>query len=266
MCSIPRCARARPTWVRLRARDFAARLGRVEIVAAAVGVERAEQAMLADHLAQRLEGRGGSLLFDEEHRVDLARGVVHRDDQVHRGQSLDPHMPRSVLMQHHAAHRPTRPLLAVRRALRRRLHQPGTVQAKLRHRVAQRVVVPLVQLLVEMHDREVGILVAIKPEHPLDLLLRRPPRRGRTALVDEPSLAASLVALPPPLERANAHPQQLRRRLLGHLSRVPAVQNRRKPHLADSLANARHVHEGPSSGPPKTRHFTSYEIATLHVP
>ena len=248
----------------LRGRDFAAGLGGVKVMAAAVGVEGAEQAMLGNDLAQRREGRGGSFLFDQDHGVDPARGVVHGHDQVHRRQARDPHVPRPVLMQHQAADRPPRPLLAVRRALRRRFDQPGPVQSELRHGVAELVIVPLEQLLVEVLNREVGVLVPVEPEHPLEFLLRRPPRRRAAAPIGEPSLALRIVTLLPALEGANAHPQQLRRVLLRHLSRVPAVQNRRKPHLADSLANARHVHEGPSTGPPKTRHFTSYEITSLH--
>ena len=168
-------------------------------------------------------------------------------------------------MQHHAAHRPARPLLAVRRAFARRPDQPRPMQKRLRHRVAELVVVPLCQLIVEMLDREVGVLVPVKPKHPLDLLLRRALGRRTAPVVDQPGLPLGFVAILPALERADAHPQKLRRRLLRHLACVPAVQNRRKPHLADSLANARHVHEGPSTGPPKTRHFTSYKITSLHM-
>src|SRR5271165_2680855 len=132
---------------------------------------------------------------------------------------------------------------------------------RLRHRVAERVIMPLLHLLVEVLDREVRVLVPVKPEHPLQLLLWRTPRRRSAAPIDEPSLAVRLVALSPALERANAHPQQLRRRLLGHLSQVPTVQNRRKPHLADSLANARRVHQGP----PRASKNTSLHELRNHV-
>jgi hypothetical protein len=62
--------------------DRAAGLGREEVVAAAIGVERAEQAMLGHHLAQRHEAAHRPLLLDQEGRVDLAGGVVHRHDQI----------------------------------------------------------------------------------------------------------------------------------------------------------------------------------------
>src|SRR3978361_1352321 len=42
-------------------RDLAASLGREEVMAAPVGVERTEQAMPGDHLAQPLEASVGSL-------------------------------------------------------------------------------------------------------------------------------------------------------------------------------------------------------------
>jgi hypothetical protein len=79
-------------------------------------------------------------------------------------------------MQQHSHHPTPRPLLAVRRALRRRLHQAGAMQMQLGHRVAQRVVVPLAQLLVEMLHREAAVEVAIQTQHPLDLGHRRSPQ------------------------------------------------------------------------------------------
>src|SRR5690606_8247364 len=52
---------------------LAAGPGRVEVVAAAVGVEAAGQAAGREGLHQRAEARGGPLLGDEEGRVNLAR-------------------------------------------------------------------------------------------------------------------------------------------------------------------------------------------------
>jgi hypothetical protein len=47
---------------------------------------------------------------------------------------------------------------------------------QLGHRVAQRVVVPLAQLLVEMLHREPAVELAIQAQHPLDLRHRSVPR------------------------------------------------------------------------------------------
>jgi hypothetical protein len=80
-------------------------------------------------------------------------------------------------MQHHSHHRTPRPLLAVPRPRLRRHHQTRPMQMQLGHRVAQRVVVPLAQLLVEVLHREAAVDVAIQAQHPLDLRHRRAARR-----------------------------------------------------------------------------------------
>jgi hypothetical protein len=79
-------------------------------------------------------------------------------------------------MQHHAHHRTPWRLLAMRRPRLRRRHQTGSMQMQLGHRVAQRVVVPLGQLFVEMLHREPAVQLAIQTQHPLDLLHRRTAR------------------------------------------------------------------------------------------
>ena len=54
----------------------------MEIVAAAVGVELAEQPVLRDHLAQRAKARRGALLRHKKARVDRAGRVAERDHQI----------------------------------------------------------------------------------------------------------------------------------------------------------------------------------------
>jgi hypothetical protein len=78
-------------------------------------------------------------------------------------------------MQQHPHQRTPRPLLAVCRPLARGQHQTGAMQMQFGHRIAQRVVVPLTQLLVEMLHREAAIEVPIQTQHPLDLSNRRTP-------------------------------------------------------------------------------------------
>jgi len=75
---------------RLLLRHLAARLGRHEVVAAAVGVERAEQAVAPDRLGQAQKARDRALLLDQKGRVDLVVGIVHRDDQVARRRLGEP--------------------------------------------------------------------------------------------------------------------------------------------------------------------------------
>jgi hypothetical protein len=77
--------------------DLPARLGGDEVVARPVGVERARQALRADHLGQCSEGAQGAFLVDQRAwlpaptsvvgaerrgRVDLGCGIVHGHDQV----------------------------------------------------------------------------------------------------------------------------------------------------------------------------------------
>ena len=95
---------ARPTWVGLSLSTLR-QLGRVPVVAGPVGIERAEQPALPDHLEKCPEARHRALLLDEEGRVDLARGVVHGDDQVERRLAGEPLMARAVLVHHHAGER-----------------------------------------------------------------------------------------------------------------------------------------------------------------
>jgi hypothetical protein len=95
-----------------------------------------------------------------------------------------PPADRFAMMQHHADHRTTRPLLAVRRARLRPLHQALTVQMQLRNRVAQRVVVPFGQLFVEMFHCEATVEITIQTQHPFDLSHRRTAQgRSQTTVV-----------------------------------------------------------------------------------
>ena len=153
----------------------------VEIVAAAVGVERAEEAAVGDHLGERPEARGGALLRHQEGRADLARRVVERDHQVERRAAGEPGMACGVLVQEHARQRPPRPLAPVRPAPRRALHQPRCLQRLPRHRVAEPVAVPRLQVLVEVLHREALIHLRIERPRPRELASSAPAaaRAGR---------------------------------------------------------------------------------------
>ena len=226
--------------------DLAASLGRPEIVAAAIGVERAEQAVARDHLAQAAKGRGRALLIDQEGRVDRAGGVIQGDHQIVLAPiARQPGVGRGVLMQHHADHRPARPLLAVRRALRRRPHQARAMQMHLGHRVAQLVAVALHQLLMEVLHRELTIVRPVKPQHPLDLGLRRPPTRGPKPTVGQASSSLVVQPVTPAPKRPVADPQHLRRRFLAKLTPLVSSQQVLEPHPSYALVDARPVHPHP---------------------
>ena len=51
-------------------------------MAAPVAVEAAEQAVRPDHIVYPLQAAPRAFLLNEEHRVVLAGGIVHGDDQI----------------------------------------------------------------------------------------------------------------------------------------------------------------------------------------
>ena len=77
--------RQRPAELRrVRAVDLAARLRRMEVVAAAIGVQRAEQAVARNRLAHAVKAACSSFLLAEEHRQVLTGRVFQRYHQVSR--------------------------------------------------------------------------------------------------------------------------------------------------------------------------------------
>jgi hypothetical protein len=205
-----------------RLRHLAAAFRREEIMAAPVGVERAEQTVPRHHLTQAAKTRRGALLIHQEGRIELAGGVLHRHHQVvaarHAGQ---PGVRRGILMQHHSHHRTARPLLAMRRARRRPLQQAGAMQVQLGHRVTQRIVVPLAQLLVEVFDREAAVDITIQAQHPLNLQHRGPPQRRTQATVRQTLQPRIAVTVAPAPKRPLADPKQRSR-----LQRATTFANR----------------------------------------
>jgi hypothetical protein len=174
--------------------------------------------MRRHHLAQPLEARCSALLVHQEGRVERAGGILHRHHQiVFAGIAGQPSVRRGVLMQHHAHHWPTRPLLAVSRSLLGPLHQTLAMQMQLGHRVAQRIMVPLEQLLVEVRCREAAIEIAIQTQHPLDLRHRRPAQRWRQTPIVQTRQPRFPMPIAPAAERPFADTQQLRRFHLAQL-------------------------------------------------
>jgi len=219
MCSMPNRSSARPHLRQALPVDLAARLGRVEIMAAPIGVEAARQAVLAEHLEQRPKGRRRAFLLDQERRVDRARRIVHRHDQVERRLTLEPRRPRAVLMQHHARTRLALALATVRSAPWRARHQPRPMQLRLHPGVAPAEPVIAPQMLVKMLHVPAPIRLPVQPQHP-SLLPRRHPLRRRLAqpAVAQPLQPVLLVAIPVAPELTLRNAQQL-----------PSLQHRQRP-------------------------------------
>src|SRR5262249_40742721 len=230
-------------------------LGSVEIMAAAIGVELAEQPVPVDHLRQRAKARGRALLRDDKPPIERAGRVVEGDHQIVLLLiTRQPGKARGVLVQHHAHQRPPRPLLAMRRAPRRRSHQPRPLQRQPGHRVAELVVVPLLQLLVKMLHREALVAFVIEPQHAQDLLGRRSSARR----LADPAIAQTLPPLlPQPLrpplphpaaptsDRPLRHPQYLRRLLLRQLAPLMPIEQPLETHLSYPLQHSCPAHPRP---------------------
>jgi hypothetical protein len=227
-------------------------------MAAAVSVERTEQPLALHHLAHPAQARRGPLLIHQEQRVDRAGGVIHRRHQVVLAVSVrQPGMRRGILVQQHPHHRSPRPLLAMRRAAARRRHQPGPMQLQLGHRVAQPVVVPLAQLVMEMLHREATVEIAIQPQHPLDLRHSRAPQRRPKPTVRQPRQPLFPVAVTPAAECPLTDPKQVRRLNLAQLRPLRPANNILKTHPTNPLVNTRPIHRRPpsrrTSGPDTSR-------------
>src|SRR6201987_2367687 len=100
----PECAQGLAPLAVLFLVHFAGRSALAE-VAAAVGVELTETAVVAQHRFQRGEGRSGALLGQEEGVQDAAVGIAQRHSQVLPRQPAYPFMGRGVQMNQHASHR-----------------------------------------------------------------------------------------------------------------------------------------------------------------
>jgi hypothetical protein len=192
--------------------DLLASLRGDKVMAAAIGVERAEQPVRRDRLVKPAQARGRALLGNQEHRQDLAGGIVQGDDQVELRPLRQPGMTRAVLKQQHAGQRPARPLLAMRGPLRRPAHQAASLQHALRPGVAAPEAVRRHERLMEVLHREIEVTGAKLLHHPFDLIDRHTATRDTPpAPINQTLGALRLIGIPQPAKMPLAHPQQLRR-------------------------------------------------------
>ena len=198
-------------------------------MAAAIRVQARRDAVLHQYLQARPQRRHCALLLDKERRVDLARRIVHRHDQIERRLSLQPFGAAAVLVQHHADARLPLTLLAMTALLPLHANQIGVLQPALHQAVAQRVAVPLHQMLVEVLHIPTLVVAPVQRQHPRDdVRWRRIARRLVQTPVPqglEPSfLVEPLVAAKLPLRT----PQKLGSLRLAQIASPPAVVNTRK--------------------------------------
>jgi hypothetical protein len=212
MCSTPRYFNARPTWVSRSLSTRTVRLRRMEVVAAAIGVEARRQAVHGEHFNKRPKRRCGAFFLDQECRIDRAGRIIHRDNQIELRPACKPRCPRAVLVQHHALPRLALALAAVGAAPLGALHQARRVQLRLHPGVAPPEAVVAHQALVEMLHVPAPVNLPIQLQHP-PRIARRNPLRRRLAEppVDQPLSPVLLVAPPIAPELPLRHPQQLAR-------------------------------------------------------
>ncbi len=229
--------------------------------------------MPRNHLGQPAKARRRPFLRDQQGRVDRARRIVERDHQVVLPLVAGPPgKARGILVQHHADHRPPRPLLAVRRAPGRWLDQPGTVQRQPGHRVAELVVVPLHQLLVKMLHRKPAVALLVQTQHALDLLHRgAPARRLADPPVDQPRRTLVAPPIAPAAKGPLRDPQHLGRLLLAQITSLMPLQQPLKPHLPYPLQHLRPDHPPPPFRavlkPDRPRDAKTGQITSqLHLP
>jgi hypothetical protein len=203
-----------------------ARLRRMKIMRAPVGVEAQRQAVALEHFAQAPERRGRALLLDQKGRKNRARRIVHRHDQIRRRLAHQPRVTRTVLMQHHAGQRTARPSAPMRAAPLRPFQQTFRLQKRLRPAVAPPEIVALRQLLVKVLGRKAVVALAIQSFHFLLPIHRNPPaRRLAQPAVQQARLSVVLEAQAPASKRPLPDPEQLRRFQLTELRSLVATQN-----------------------------------------
>ena len=191
--------------------DLAAGLRRVPIVRGPVCIKRAEQPHGRPHLVlqQRHKARHGALLGDEEGGIDLRSGIVHGHDQV-PVLTRHPLVRGAVLVQHHADHRPARPLAAVHAAPRRRRDPAVRLERQPHPVVTARDVVLCNQLLPEVPGGEMPV-PGIEQTQQCHHLVDPGAARGNPtqAAVVKTLRALGLKAIAPASERALGHAQDL---------------------------------------------------------
>src|ERR671926_571954 len=150
-------------------------------------------------------------------------------------------MGRAVLEQHHAGQRRAHPLLAMRRALRRRPDQP----ARLQHRLGPGVAVLealLLEFLVKVLDREIEVAGSVLLEDPLDAVQRRAASRSPAAsVVDDAFRALGVIAVTQTAEMSLADAEQFRGLHAAQLT--PTI-------LPDRIDNPGHSHLRQHAIPP----------------
>jgi hypothetical protein len=167
-----------------------------------------------------LHHRCRRFLFHHLRVVNLARRVIHDDDQIVIAVVLKPAVFAAVDVQHHSWQRTSRTSPPVFAAFTSPRDQPRSLQRLLHPAVAQFNPVLLTQLLVEVQHVEIEVLLLIQRKHPLRRLHRNSMHAALSPpLIEQPVVSELLVSLFHPAHRPVGDADDLRRRHPGDLLR-----------------------------------------------
>jgi len=186
-------------------------------------------------------------LFDQERRVDLAGGVIHRDDEIEGRRSVDPGKRAAILMQHHADAGLARPLAAVCAPPSGTLDRARRLQPKLGPGVAPLKPILPPQMFVEVLHVPVLVARPVLADHPAHRVDRDAPRRRLAEPpIHKAGLPFLLVTPSIPAELTLRAPQKLSRLLGRKLPALPAAQYAPKLLHPAVLQPRRPVHRSPA--------------------
>jgi hypothetical protein len=243
------CQRA-PDLGRLTAIHLAANFNCVKVMTSAIGIKAQRQAMPAEHLRQRPERRVRAFFLNQERRINLACGIVHRHHQIERRNHGQPRVPRGVLVQHHSGQWTTRPPAAVRPATLRLRQQIPALQENPRPAVAPGEPVVAYQMFVEMPRGEALIARPIQTRDLLAPVHRNPfARHLADPAVQQAGLTFVLATPAPAAEGSLADTQQLGGLQLVQLRHVPAAKYAHELPHTNTLAGFRPAHPEPPKRP-----------------
>jgi len=192
--------------------DRLAGLGGEEVMTAAVGIEARGQAACREHLEKCPERRNRAFLLDQKCRVDIARRVVHGDNEIERGRPFKPGKGAGVLVQHHAHARLALTLAPVGAAPLGAIDQAHGLQLQLGPGVAPLETVLPPQVLVEVPHVPTRVAGPVLVDHPDDPVDRHTShRRLAKAAIRQAAIPLLLIAAPPASKLPLRTPQKLTR-------------------------------------------------------
>src|SRR3954454_15342678 len=175
-------------------------------------------------------------------------------------------MRRSILKHQHPRQRTALALLAVLAACLRLVHQPGRLQRKPRHRVAEPVAVLAHHCLVEVLGAEVAIPLAIQPTDATKLRrVGAPWRRSPQAPIAQALEPVRLEAHAQPAEVTPRHPHQFARLIRTQPTTPEPIQRVLEPAHENAPQNRLPTHAPPLEQPANKTDISPAPKSSIHA-